>query len=358
MKQSDDEFCMTKNGNVHIGQLRGHTKNCLCEHCFEAKSVAHATMLLEAHGRVPLVPKRKPRGEEGPLRIYLAGKIEPKELDWRHSLLTGGGEFGRGPQSLDNETEWSISKGAVLGAYDYTGPYFIGCDHGCAHGSNEHGVGASEERPCINGPDRKRTVKLCRDAIAASDLVFAWLDDVTAYGTIAEIGFASALLTRTFIKRSAADMQLAFPLIVVAAPKHLPDLWFVQNMADHLIEAPDPKAALEQAIALAAPPQNLCESPAEEAFLRGLNEVGAKDFTQQHPVKSYRLDFAFPDALVGIEVDGHKWHDKTPEQAERDKRRDREIQLAGWRVARFAAREVFRDAAGCARQAMQLAGRA
>lgn len=48
-----------------------------------------------------------------------------------------------------------------------------------------------------------------------------------------------------------------------------------------------------------------------------------------------------------IEIDGFEWHDKTPEQAERDKKREREIQLAGYTVIRFAAREVIRDPMAC-----------
>jgi len=51
-----------------------------------------------------------------------------------------------------------------------------------------------------------------------------------------------------------------------------------------------------------------------------------------------------------IEIDGFEWHDKTPVQAERDKRRERSIQLAGYTVLRFAAREVLADPFKCVRE--------
>jgi very-short-patch-repair endonuclease len=81
----------------------------------------------------------------------------------------------------------------------------------------------------------------------------------------------------------------------------------------------------------------------------------------------YRADFvvtnagveAFADALEGyvyqpirivVEVDGHEWHERTKEQAARDKARDRELQIAGWKVLRFTGSEVWKDPAGCVRQ--------
>lgn len=48
-----------------------------------------------------------------------------------------------------------------------------------------------------------------------------------------------------------------------------------------------------------------------------------------------------------IEIDGFEWHDKTREQAEADKKRERYIQSQGYIVLRFAAREVIRDPDSC-----------
>lgn len=49
-----------------------------------------------------------------------------------------------------------------------------------------------------------------------------------------------------------------------------------------------------------------------------------------------------------VECDGHDFHERTQEQAARDRQRDREAQLAGVPVFRFTGTEINRDAWGCA----------
>lgn len=102
------------------------------------------------------------------------------------------------------------------------------------------------------------------------------------------------------------------------------------------------------------------------------------DITPQYRIANYRADFLVDpigyfvnmeflrlqyehlvtlaskmDRFV-IEIDGFEWHDKTPEQAERDKRRDREISQQGFRVYRYAAREVLRDPLHCIEEILTL----
>lgn len=55
-------------------------------------------------------------------------------------------------------------------------------------------------------------------------------------------------------------------------------------------------------------------------------------------------------AKVIVECDGHAWHEKTKEQAAKDKRRDRFLLSQGWPVMRFTGSEIYADAAGCAEQ--------
>lgn len=59
-------------------------------------------------------------------------------------------------------------------------------------------------------------------------------------------------------------------------------------------------------------------------------------------------DFAFilpgeHATRIIVELDGHDFHERTPEQAQKDKSRDRELQAKGWHVLRFTGREVLRD---------------
>lgn len=70
-----------------------------------------------------------------------------------------------------------------------------------------------------------------------------------------------------------------------------------------------------------------------------------------------RLDAAAVDARVwlAIECDGHEFHEKTKEQAERDKRRDRDLQSIGWTVARLTGAEIFRDPYAAAESVYRLA---
>jgi hypothetical protein len=56
-----------------------------------------------------------------------------------------------------------------------------------------------------------------------------------------------------------------------------------------------------------------------------------------------------PKAIV--ECDGHEFHERTKEQAARDKGRDRHLQSLGYYVLRFTGSELWKDPKRCAREA-------
>jgi very-short-patch-repair endonuclease len=64
---------------------------------------------------------------------------------------------------------------------------------------------------------------------------------------------------------------------------------------------------------------------------------------------------------VVVECDGHEFHDRTKEQAQHDRRRDRFLQAEGYRVLRFTGSEIFRGADEAAAEVLgavaQMAGR-
>ncbi len=125
-----------------------------------------------------------------------------------------------------------------------------------------------------------------------------------------------------------------------------------------------------------------CESPIETIFLAALlpavmiNETPfgvsywpvAHEIHPQHAIGPYRADFAvlynrnktawmreclehMPGTVrIVVECDGHDWHERTKEQAARDKARDRFLTSAGWRVLRFTGSEIHNDAIDCAEQ--------
>lgn len=96
--------------------------------------------------------------------------------------------------------------------------------------------------------------------------------------------------------------------------------------------------------------------PKDES-INQIDEIAA-----QYPVGRYRADFAIcrkvrfyrqelhQSPIVIVECDGHDFHERTKEQAARDKRRDRELQLSGPYVLRFTGSEIFHDPNKCAEQ--------
>lgn len=70
----------------------------------------------------------------------------------------------------------------------------------------------------------------------------------------------------------------------------------------------------------------------------------------QVAIGRYRVDFLLcmkgcDGALhfTVVECDGHDFHERTKEQAEHDRRRDREMQAMGYSVLRFTGAEIWRS---------------
>ena len=67
--------------------------------------------------------------------------------------------------------------------------------------------------------------------------------------------------------------------------------------------------------------------------------------------EGYKIDFAIRQKLsptiVFIECDGHEFHERTPDQAEHDRSKDRKIQEAGIPILRFTGREIYRSPQSC-----------
>ena len=162
---------------------------------------------------------------KGQLKVYLAGKISKN--DWREAFINiyrKDGYFGSDLSPMMRKfffTHYgqSISKDLLI-----TGPFFIACDHGCFHGSGTHGVGVNKETcdgESLGGLQEKDVVDICLTQITNSDIVFAYIDDVTCYGTIAELGYARKKNKKIFI--------------IFKSTKIADELWFVKNMADQYI---------------------------------------------------------------------------------------------------------------------------
>lgn len=125
--------------------------------------------------------------------------------------------------------------------------------------------------------------------------------------------------------------------------------------------------------------QSKCESPIEEILMAALyieNNMspetlffssgeyqwgcvppfeGAAHVWQQAAIGQYRVDILIDDTtvpgarrLMVVECDGHDFHEKTKEQARRDKQRDRFLQSKGFKVLHFTGSEIWADPEKCA----------
>lgn len=113
------------------------------------------------------------------------------------------------------------------------------------------------------------------------------------------------------------------------------------------------------------------ESPIEQMFLVEWNYqmitepfVPLNIFPQSEMKiqgKKYRVDFYVKGAIFAqlglkfpeyiIELDGHAWHEKTPEQVENDKIRERALISSGYNILRFSGREIIKDVSKCVTEA-------
>ena len=151
----------------------------------------------------------------GSLRVYLGGPIGKN--DWRHQLVPGlsnafaenGDQHERARRDVMTELP-TITPSVVC-----VGPWFIGCDHGCAHGRSTHGTEGGGCLADVPGPQFRRDVfdtNLKR--LRRADAVFAYFDRKEAYGSAFELGAAHALgkpIYAGFPRRASWQDDMWFP---------------------------------------------------------------------------------------------------------------------------------------------------
>ena len=80
--------------------------------------------------------------------------------------------------------------------------------------------------------------------------------------------------------------------------------------------------------------------------------------TPQYPWRSYRIDWVIRSTKAPVEIfvecDGHDFHERTKEQAARDRSRDREVTEAGIPLLRFTGSEIYRNPGACGFQTLML----
>lgn len=88
-----------------------------------------------------------------------------------------------------------------------------------------------------------------------------------------------------------------------------------------------------------------CNSPIEKIMFCILKNIEISDVKPQQKIGKYVVDFLCfeSDRKIVIECDGHEFHEKTKEQAQKDKERDRFLQINGYEVYRFTGSEIFNN---------------
>lgn len=86
---------------------------------------------------------------------------------------------------------------------------------------------------------------------------------------------------------------------------------------------------------------------------------GPQDYRVDFLVHLERLEPGKPTTKVRfvVEIDGHDYHERTKEQAARDRLRDRMFTQAGYTVLRYTASEVYNDPVTVTEELISLIGR-
>ena len=89
------------------------------------------------------------------------------------------------------------------------------------------------------------------------------------------------------------------------------------------------------------------DSPLEDAFLALCDDHGIPRPLVQAVVEGHRVDFCWPERRLIVETDGYEYHG-TRAAFERDRAKDAQLTVRGWRVLRFTEPQVREDASSCA----------
>lgn len=168
-----------------------------------------------------------------------------------------------------------------------------------------------------------------------ADIVFFWIDRLDCYGTLAELMIAADL---------KKDIRIA-----TNDRASIDEMWFailyaLGGSTDNIIIADTPEQALRTII-----PSDTPEfSPIEKMFWDEWKRIGNDVLVPQYEVPDtrYRVDFAIPDAKIAVELDGYEYHNDK-DTFTKDRKRQRDLEMLGWRFIRFSGSEVYRNAAQC-----------
>lgn len=205
-------------------------------------------------------------------------------------------------------------------------------------------------------------VNLAMSLIEKSKALIAVIDSDSAYGTIAEIAYARGLGIPCFmlIKDGSAQgieiLRFSYEEEEIRLDEQLNAYRDTYRFVSQMCEITDDIGATVESIVQKNNKKQIRtrirhQSPIELSFLKACNSVSLQPIPQ-FPLGKFFLDFAFPDIRLAIELDGHEFH-KTKEQRTSDAKRQRWIELNGWKLIRFTGTEIHKNINDCVRQVEQ-----
>lgn len=87
-------------------------------------------------------------------------------------------------------------------------------------------------------------------------------------------------------------------------------------------------------------------SPIHDLLCAELDRSNCKDYVRELKGaivgRNFRLDIAYPQSKLGIEVDGWQNHGKTKDGFQVDREKQNLYTLAGWRILRYTAADIYK----------------
>lgn len=143
--------------------------------------------------------------------------------------------------------------------------------------------------------------------------------------------------------RLAAQMRAAHDHRLSRFPSPIEALFYSALVAIARLDAPHPDAEIIQPFY-----DKLKWADADLSYLLLSAEMQVRVLDWPVDFLLGTTDYSGNKHYAVVECDGHDFHERTKEQAARDRSRDRRLQEAGIRVFRFTGSELYRDPLGCA----------
>lgn len=103
------------------------------------------------------------------------------------------------------------------------------------------------------------------------------------------------------------------------------------------------KQALKAAVSHSSPPHEILWSRVQKVW----GNKARYEYEHAIPNRKFRLDIAFPDIKLCVEVDGWQYHGKHKAGFHKDREKQMLLTENGWLMLRFSTKAIFNDVESC-----------